>query len=134
MNEYRSELPEVEALTLNMKPNRKEREAKLGYVYSTAALLEKLGNVMQLQNFRFADGRQATARDLAAFLYKINFLTARKETGTGIVRRYFEDNQYLTARLVDFGFDWEVHPAYRWALQPESIQDIYSSLRLSADD
>ena len=134
VNEYRSELPDIEALILNMKPNRKEREARQGYVYNTAALLEKLGNIMQSHALRFADRREPSRQDVAAFLYKINFLTARKETEAGIVRKYFEDNQYLSAALADFGFDWEVHPAYRWALQPESVQDIYNLLRLTADD
>jgi hypothetical protein len=71
---------------------------------------------------------------LAQFLYKINFLTARKDLQTGeIVRMYFEQNRYLSSELVDFGFDWEVHPAYRWALQPQDIRAIFYSLALSDD-
>lgn len=38
VNEYRSELPNVQALILNMKPSTKERKAKLGYTYTTDAL------------------------------------------------------------------------------------------------
>ena len=30
--------------------------------------------------------------------------------------------------FADFGFDWEIHPAYRWALQPQDIQDVIDSL------
>jgi len=84
--------------------------------------------------FRFSGGREATVKDLAAFLYKINFLTARKQMPTGILRKYFEENRNLSMQFADFGFDWEIHPAYRWALQPENISEIYSSLELSADD
>ncbi len=134
INEFKSELPLIEPLIMNMKPNKKERETRLGYVYNTASLLVKLENISQLQNFRFSNGEKARPKDLAAFLYKINFLTARKETSQGIVRKYFEENRYLSSDFSDFGFDWEVHPAYRWALQPDRIRDIYRELKLSTDD
>ena len=134
INEFRSELPAIERLLLNMKPSRKERAAKEGYVYSTVTLLEKIKNVMEGGRFQFAAGGSATAKDLAAFMYKINFLNARKEAGGPIVRKYFEENRYLTSRFADFGFDWEVHPAYRWALQPESPESIYDLLQLTADE
>jgi hypothetical protein len=134
INEFRSELPDIQRLLLGMKPNKKERAARLGYVYTTASLLEKISNVMQSGEFRFATGRVATAKDLAAFMYKINFLTARKESSDGITRRYFEEQQYLSSHFAEFGFDWEVHPAYRWALQPDTLDEIFQSLRLSSDD
>lgn len=133
INEYRSELPDIERLLMNMKPSKKENTAKQGYVYPTPDLLNKVSNIMQSGDFRFANGKIATQKELAAFMYKINFLTARKETSEGIVRRYFEENRYLSSQLVDFGFDWEVHPAYRWALQPGSLEDIFKTLALSAD-
>jgi hypothetical protein len=133
INEYRSELPNIERLLINMKPNTREITTKQGYVYSTEALLRKVGNIMQGGEFRFANGAAASNRDLASFMYKINFLTARKETAGGIVRRYFEENRYLSSHFTDFGFQWEVHPAYRWALQPSSITDIFNTLGLSAD-
>lgn len=131
INEYRSELPEIERLIVNMKPNKKERTAKAGYVYNTADLLRKINNIMQMGEFRFQDGKKALNKDLAAFMYKINFLTARKETDKGIVRKYFEENRYLSNSFIDFGFDWEIHPAYRWALQPDNIMDIYNGLALN---
>ena len=134
VNEFRSELPDIERLLMNMKPNRKERTTKAGYVYKTDALLQKIGNIMQSGAFRLQNGREATAKGLASFMYKINFLTARKEAEGRIVRKYFEENRYLSSQFADFGFDWEIHPAYRWALQPESIEDIFRSLQLSGDD
>ena len=133
INEYRSELPDVERLLMNMKPNRREHTAKQGYVYSTEGLLSKVSNIIQGGEFRFANGKLARNKELAAFMYKINFLTARKETPDGIVRRYFEENRYLSSQLVDFGFQWEIHPAYRWALQPESLAEIFQSLALSLE-
>jgi hypothetical protein len=135
INEYRSELPDIEKLLMNMKPSQKERTTKEGYVYKTDALLKKLTSVLQFGQMRFSDGKIAEAKDLAAFLYKINFLTARRELSDGsILRKYFEENRYLSSRFVDFGFDWEIHPAYRWALQPSDINSIFTSLSLSADD
>ena len=133
VNEFRSELPEIERLILGMKPTVKEKTAKAGYVYPTDGLLSKITNLQQQGQFRFKSGRPASPKDLAAFLYKINFLTARREVSDGIVRKYFEEQRYLQSSFVDFGFDWEVHPAYRWALQPGDIRAIFSSLQLSTD-
>lgn len=133
INEYRSELPNIEQLIMNMKPSRVERETKTGYVYRTADLLKKIHNIMQSNAFIFANGTPAREKDLASFMYKINFLTARKETDHKIVRKYFEENRYLSSQFADFGFDWEVHPAYRWALQPDRIEEIYGALRLNEE-
>lgn len=132
INEYKSELPQLEKLVFGMKPSRKERITASGYVYSTAELNKKINNIRQQNNFSFTTGRSATAMDLAQFLYKINFLTARKsfEDGT-IQRKYFEENRYLSNSFVDFGYDWEVHPAFRWALQPDDIEDIFFKLSLN---
>jgi len=138
INEYRSELPDIERLVMAMKPSKREKTAKEGYVYSTDTLLQKIRNIRQGGNFRFAGKREAADandKELAAFLYKVNFLTARKEAPDGtILRRFFEESRYLSSILVDFGFDWEVHPAYRWALQPDSIETIFAQLKLTSDE
>jgi len=34
----------------------------------------------------------------------------------------------------NFGYDWKVHPAFRWALQPDNIEDIFAKLQLSSDE
>ena len=39
----------------------------------------------------------------------------------------------LTRVADDPGFDWEVHPAYRWALQPDDLTSIFDHLVLTAD-
>ncbi len=134
INEFRSELPEIGRLLLSMKPSRKEKTAREGYVYSTNTLFAKIKNIYEQGDFRLVNGEVANAKRLASFMYKINFLTARKVTTHGIVRKYFEENRYLSNEFVDFGFEWEIHPAYRWALQPDNIKDIYSNLILSADE
>jgi hypothetical protein len=133
INEYRTELPQIERLLFGMKPSKKERTAKAGYTYETAKLLTKIKSIQEQGSFKMATGGTASAKDLAAFLYKINFITARRDSGSTIERRYFEESRYLQASFVDFGFDWEIHPAYRWALQPENIGDIFEHLKLSAD-
>lgn len=134
INEFRSELPDLERLLVNMKPNKKERTARMGYVYTTDNLLQKIKNLMEQGAFRRSTGAPTTPRDLAAFMYKINFLTARKERAGYIERRFFEENRYLSSTFADFGFDWEIHPAYRWALQPDDINSIFEQLELSSDD
>ncbi len=133
VNEFRSELPGIERLIMNMKPTRKERTTKEGYVYTTDALIQKIKNILQGGKFVFANGKDADPKDLIQFLYKINFLTGRKETDAGIVRKYFEENRYIYSSSVDFGFAWEIHPAYRWALQPDDPKAIFRELELSVD-
>ena len=135
VNEFRSELPLVEKLLLAMKPSKKERTSHEGYVYTTDSLLKKINTIREQGQFRFAAGEIGDSKHLAAFMYKINFLTARKASSSsdGVVRKYFEENRYLSNEFVDFGFDWEIHPAYRWALQPDNLSAIFASLSLTAD-
>lgn len=133
INEYRTELPQVERLLFGMKPSKKERTAKEGYTYETARLLTKIKAIEEQGAFKFATGRVASPKDLAAFLYKINFITARKDLGSMIDRKYFEESRYLQASFVDFGYDWEIHPAYRWALQPDDINSVLSQMKPSLD-
>lgn len=135
INEYKTELPQIEKLVFGMKPTKKERYASDGYVYTTAELQNKINNIKQQNNFTFTNGRPASAKDLAQFLFKINFLTARKVTDDGTIqRKYFEENRYLSNSFVDFGYDWEVHPAFRWALQPDNLEDIFIKLTLTSDE
>jgi hypothetical protein len=133
INEYRSELPDIERLLFGMKPSREDKKSGIGYSYTTESLLKKIDKVMQSGAFKFANGKTADKKGLAAFMYKINFLTARKEESGFIQRRYFEDSRYLSQQFADFGFDWEMHPAYRWALQPDSVLDVFSQMAPSAD-
>lgn len=133
INEYRSELPDIERLLFGMKPSKQEKRTSTGYVYTTDALLKKIANIQQSGAFRFANGKEADRQSLAAFMYKINFLTARKEDGNYITRRYFEESRYLSQKFADFGFDWEVHPAYRWSLQPDSVSEVLTHMKPSAE-
>jgi len=135
INEYRSELPDIERLIMGMKPTKRGKDAASGYTYSTDTLIKKISNICEQGAFKFKDNQIRTPKELANFLYKINFLTARKEMPNGeIIRKYFEENRYISGKFADFGFEWEVHPAYRWALQPDNINDIFNDLQLTSDD
>jgi len=117
-----------------MRPTGKNRTTKEGFVYSKDSLLKKISNIQEQGKFVFANKTEATSRELASFMYKINFITARKETSGKIIRKYFEENRFLQDQFADFGFAWEVHPAFRWALQPQDINTIFRNLELSADE
>lgn len=134
INEYKSELPNIEKLLFGMKPSRKEKDTGKGFVYTTQELKNKLSNILQQSSYNFKYEQGAKEISLAQFLYKINFITARKVLESGeIQRKYFEENRYLSSELVDFGYDWEVHPAFRWALQPDDIQTILQKISIYED-
>ncbi|MFA7403536.1 MAG: hypothetical protein WC007_06050 [Pelobacteraceae bacterium] len=129
--EYKSELPELMRLMLGMKPSVKKAKARDSYEFTTDELLKKIEGIEERGKFAFSNGKSATTEELAHFLYKINFITARRKNAAGkIVRKYFEDHNYLMQPYVDFGFSWEVHPAYRWALQPDDPKNVYLRLEL----
>lgn len=129
--EYKSELPQIERLIYGMKPARKERNTEDSFVYTTAELHKKLFNLTQQGTFTFASGKIADAHDLTSFLYKINFITARKtqEDGT-ITRKDYEQDSILSSSYMSFGYDWEVHLAYRWVLQADSLSEILTKLTI----
>lgn len=128
--EYRSELPEINKLLLGMKPTRKEKQEGRGFLYSKAELESKIKNILSNNKLKFSNGKYATADELMLFLYKINFLTARKTLPDGkISRKFFEEQRFVMANQnIDFGYEYEVHAAYRWALEPDKIIDLLSEL------
>jgi hypothetical protein len=130
INEFRTELPEIKQLVYGMRPTRKEKTTLESYMFTNDQLITKLKNLMQQNNFSFANGHRVTALALAEFLYKIDLVTARKEEGGAIVRRYFDESRHLQNQFVDFGFKWEIHPAYRWALQPGEPDAIFKDVDL----
>ena len=82
----------------------------------------------------FKSAKEVTPQSLAAFLYKINFITARKSTGSEILRVYYDENQYIYNDFTDFGYSYEIHPAYRWALQPSSPAALFRQIELLESD
>lgn len=135
INEYKSELPKIESLIFGMRPNKTERKSSSGYIFTTSELHAKISKIKESNNFVFANKRSTDTKNLAQFLYKINFLTARKIISEGeIQRKYFEENRYLYSSFVDFGYEWEIHPAFRWALQPDNIGEIMNHLILNSEN
>lgn len=132
VNEYRSELPNIEKLLLAMKPNKSSRRRgdEKAFLFSSSELRKKLKDIAQNRDFVFSNGKIATADDLMFFLYKINFITARKTDESGkIHRHYFEEKRYIIPNgNIDFGFEYEIHPAYRWALEPQDIYELLSDI------
>lgn len=132
VNEYKSELPQIERLLLNMKPSRKEIKEHRGYIYDTNRLKQKIRNIIEQGKFIYTNGKEAKDVDLLQFMYKINFITARKDLANGVIdRKYFEENKYLSSNVANFGFDWEIHPAFRWALAPDSVDTVFSDIDLN---
>lgn len=132
INEHRYELPDIRRLLLGMKPSHEQKKLSGSHKYTEEQILKKISGIMQSGDFVFSDGHIATAKELLTFLYKINFVVARKDLRDGYIdRKYFEDNNYLSSECVEFGYEWEVHPAFRWALFPES-RDIFSTIDLPA--
>jgi len=61
---------------------------------------------------------EASIHELKFFMYKINFLLAIKDNNGSIMKKYFEEQRYLMDEDADYGFKWEIHPAFHWALNP----------------
>lgn len=135
INEFKTEMPNIGKLLLGMKPSKKERTSIESYLYSNDQLITKLRNLISSNAFSFTNGTQVSAKALAEFLYKIDFITARRDGASDqeITRVFFDQNRFLQSQFADFGFHWEVHPAYRWALQPEDLNSIFQRLSLSVD-
>jgi hypothetical protein len=108
---------------------KRERTAAESYLFSTDKLRSKLNKAMGHANFQFSNGRPITSGSLIQFLYKIDFITARLKLVDGSIdRKYFSEGRFLAPEFADFGYDWEIHPAYRWALQPQDIQSVLDDM------
>lgn len=132
-NEYKSEMPAVKELLLAMRPTTKERKERRGSRYTYDELLKKLSNILQNIPLKFSNNSYCDPKALAAFLYKINFITARKQVKDGIQRLYYDENQYIHNQFTNFGYEYEIHPAYRWALKPDDVCNILSEIELDVE-
>ena len=130
INEFRSELPNIEQLLFGMRPTRKTRRTAESFLYRTDRLVAKLKEIIDQSSLAYTSRKPVSPRALMQFLYKIDFIVARKEVDDGIDRKYFDQSRFLASEVVDFGYDWEVHPAYRWALEPQDVGYILDQMRL----
>lgn len=129
VNEFKSEMPEIERLLLSLRPPKKTQKAVDNYLFSTDRLIVRLKSILQNTPVSFRNGKPVTPKSLIQFLYKIDFVTARKDHPDNIERKYFDQGRFLASEIADFGYDWEIHPAYRWALQPQTVHDILDSIK-----
>jgi hypothetical protein len=135
MNEFGSELRSIQRLLLAMKPPKKGRTTSDSYLFTQASLDTRLAAIMKQVPLKFTNSTPATPRTIGQFLYKIDFIVARREAEDGfIIRNYFDQSRFLFDQNLDFGFSWEVHMAYRWALQPDTLESAFEEIALTAEN
>ncbi len=134
INEYASELNEItlKRILLEMKPSSKKEGNS--FLYTPQELSRKMNHIIDhIGKVSFNNGDVVTVKNLPVFLYKINFFTARKDKDKQIIRYYFDESNYIFSEDIDFGFNVEVHPAYRWVLQPKSLEEVYDEIDLLSE-
>lgn len=129
INEFKSEVPKLKDVLLGMRQTRKEKESGIGPIFDDGQLVAKLKSILNSSQILFSNGDQMSPMALARFLYRCDFVTARMDKDHTIVRKHFSDNQLLAEPQAQFGFKWEIHPAYRWALEPQN-NDVFSRIDL----
>lgn len=122
--EFRNELPEVERLLYEMRPEtvkvkKGQTAPKKRNYYSHDELIAKINRIKQNVNLTFSyRAAQATASEIVDFLFRINFIVASRTDETGHIERMYYDFSDTRLRETRLGrWDWEVHMAYRWAIQ-----------------
>lgn len=119
VSEFKSLCPEIEEL-ITAFADQSER-------YLTADLTKTISNrVLQSVNPQIVGvARKAGPLDVAAFLFQIGFLSARREGKNGVYEHItFSDNPtLLVARTnIDQGVSWEIHPVFRQALNLRDVR------------
>ena len=129
--EFRTELPEVEKLLYEMRSTAKQaKQRKSGQIpgsvksnyYTNDQLISKLRDISQRVNLRFSYARSnASMTELAEFLFRLNFIVASKTDEEGHIDRLYYDFADQKLRDIRLGrWDWEVHMAYRWAIEQDA--------------
>jgi hypothetical protein len=130
-NEFRSELPNIDNFIMQFKPTKIQKTARENYHYTNDQIIRRISLARQAAPVMFVSKRIATDKAILTFLYKIDFLIARFKGIDGRPEwKYFEQGQFLAHEAVDFGNSWEIHPAYRWSLQPNDIQSVIDTIPL----
>ena len=126
VNEYKNQLPSIQSLLINMAPTKEESKNKSSqrYVYTTDQLIKKIKNIqsnltIKIYQAEFQKLMPTNPLEIAHFLYKIGFITGRRQSTSNvkISRVYYNESPYLLMpNTGDGGYAWEIHPAYRGAL------------------
>jgi hypothetical protein len=90
INEFKSELPDIQKFLLDLRPSKKQRSTSESFQFTTDQLRSKINNSLQHVNLHFTNNRPISSGSLIQFLYKIDFITARILAGDGSIdRKYF---------------------------------------------
>ena len=134
VNEFKFELSNIETLLYRMAPTTKEIRAKIKntYVYTTSDLLDKIKNIMSNSTLKLTYKEHTDPIDIAHFLFKIGFITARKNVGGRIERKHYDEKKQLlkSGQIGDGGYGWEIHPAYRSAISTSHKDAWMSTVRI----
>lgn len=130
--EYETRLRGIKNLLLSFKPSTAIGKASDKFRYTNDRITKHLNEAIRLNSatLRMAGQNSApTFREVLDFLYRIDFLQAWYQSTNGAIERVnFQDRQLVVSSNAEFGYSWEVLPAYRWAIQPTKIQDVIDSL------
>ena len=135
VNEYKNQMTNLEKVLVRMAPTKKEiaNKASGKYVYTTTELIEKIKNIksnisIMIYSPQSNQKTEANQHDIAHFLYKIGFITGRKNSKTGKINRVYYDEapSLLLQNVGDNGFNWEIHVSYRAALA-KGISDMWQN-------
>lgn len=131
--EYGTRLAGMESLLLSFKPPKATGKAEDKFRYTNDRMAVHLKEVLRKNSgrihFSYENG-VPDFRRILDFLYRIDFLQAWYRHPTGSIERVnFQDRQLAISGLADFGYSWEILPAYRWAIQPTKITDVIESLQ-----
>ena len=130
--EYGTRLDGLKALLLSFKPSNASGPAIEKFRFTNDRITKHLKQFISQYSatVRFRTEKQPPEfRSLLDFLYRIDFLQAWYREPDGTIRRVnFQDRQLAVVDSTEFGYSWEVLPAYRWAIQPTKIHDVIASL------
>ena len=95
INEFRSELPDIERLLFGMRPTKRKQRTSENFLYTTDKIILRMKEIMQQNSFFYTNKKYVSPKTLIQFLYKIDFIIARKNIESGIDRKYFDQNRFL---------------------------------------
>ena len=139
ISEYHHEFRDAEdlkELILALKPSKQQMK-KNGviplHLYTKDTLVHKVRTITERRKFYWSSGKLATDLELARFLYKANIVIGRKDENGKINRMYYTESPNLLSELGNGNYKFEVHPAYRWAIDLMNDQ-ILNNIDSEEDD
>lgn len=124
-NEYRCEFPDIGDFLSEMKPSKRANKFSRPCVYLKNELLQKIGNILEHKKYKDINGKLFDKEYMAEFLYKINFIIIKREYNGQIERIYYDDEPSALRGNLALNSLIEIHPAYRWALQPDKFEELF---------